>query len=298
MSTTNGLSADQKKMLGISAATLLLGGAAWAVASKIPKSGSSPEGQPGMDLATPTTPVGALPADIDVAGKTTDAMSFDEAFEAARNEVGVGGVFNWHGRWYNTFLKDEWTDLSLEQRVEFTEMVTQEELPFKPYHSAKSQTGSRIELAEQTKPTVIEGYVNGRRVIGIDDDNDGVIDTLVLDGEDGHTYRVVDETGDQGLDTVYKYDAIDGELVMIQRITPTVLSNDDFGQHLEHAMSREVVDSIVDTDAVDDQPVPPTDATLMQTTADEMDAETYAPEVDSMSDDTYVNNGNVQDMES
>ena len=117
------MTVNQKKALGISAATLLLGGTAWALLQRSwPRTWTWPGIEPG-----PAT--GVLPKDIDVAGKVTDNMSFKEAFAAARKEVGVGGVFGWHGHWYNTFEKDEWAGLSLEQRQEYAEMITGEKLP-------------------------------------------------------------------------------------------------------------------------------------------------------------------------
>ena len=147
-----------------------------------------------------------LPDDIDVAGKVTDEMSFEQAFAAARNEVGMGGVFGWHGHWYNTFEKDEWSSLSLEQRQEYTEMITGEKLPVQVYH--KPDTDSQTTPVKQiTEPTAIEGTLNGQRVIGLDYNHDGVIDVLVMEGEDGNIYRVADATGDDGLDTIYRYDA-------------------------------------------------------------------------------------------
>ncbi len=297
MPVSKGISADQKKMLGISVATLLLGGAAWAVAKNIPQTDPPTLNEPNPLPTPPLTPTSTLPADIDVAGKVTDTMPFGVAFEAARNEVGIGGVFNWHGRWYNTFRKDEWADLSLDQRAEYAQMITGEELPVKPYKPVSHQAEAAIEQPDSVKPTIIEGYLNGQRVMGLDSDNDGVIDALVMDGEDGHTYRVIDATGDQGLDTVYKYDALDGDWVKIEKIKPFVLSNDDFSQHLENSMSREVVESISEPDET--PIVPAADVTQMEATATEMDNEIESYEASSSPEnDTYVNNGDVYDMES
>lgn len=42
----------------------------------------------------------------------TDSMSFQEAFEVARREIGVGGLFEWHGHICNTYNPDEWNTLS------------------------------------------------------------------------------------------------------------------------------------------------------------------------------------------
>lgn len=46
----------------------------------------------------------------------SDDMSFSEAFAAARDQVGAGGLFEWHGQTYNTFYEDEWQDASADLR--------------------------------------------------------------------------------------------------------------------------------------------------------------------------------------
>ena len=59
---------------------------------------------------------GLMVAEID------QSMSFGEAFAAAREEVGPGGVFVWHGNVYSTHLEDEWNAMSPSERNEFTHM--------------------------------------------------------------------------------------------------------------------------------------------------------------------------------
>lgn len=56
---------------------------------------------------------------VQVAGSVNDNMSFTEAFNAARDEVGTGGVFEWHGNIYSTFTEDEWNGMSLAEREEY-----------------------------------------------------------------------------------------------------------------------------------------------------------------------------------
>lgn len=50
--------------------------------------------------------------EMDVATTVDDSMSFSEAFAAARNEVGPGGLFTWHGHTYGTYYADEWNAMS------------------------------------------------------------------------------------------------------------------------------------------------------------------------------------------
>lgn len=41
-----------------------------------------------------------------------DTMAFGEAFAHARNEIGAGGIFVWHGKLYGTYTREEWQGLS------------------------------------------------------------------------------------------------------------------------------------------------------------------------------------------
>ena len=52
-----------------------------------------------------------------------DDMSFREAFEAARAELGAGGVFRWHGNIYNTYTADEWDANTADEQDAFAEQV-------------------------------------------------------------------------------------------------------------------------------------------------------------------------------
>lgn len=57
---------------------------------------------------------------IRVATGVNDDMSFNQAFAAARAEVGPGGAFEWHGRIYGTYYGDEWNAMTPEQRAEYS----------------------------------------------------------------------------------------------------------------------------------------------------------------------------------
>lgn len=54
----------------------------------------------------------------------SDDMSFKEAFAAARDEVGPGGVFYWHGGIYGTYYKEEWDAMSAEEKAEFGDLAS------------------------------------------------------------------------------------------------------------------------------------------------------------------------------
>ena len=57
---------------------------------------------------------------------THDEMSFGDAFETARAEVGTGGVFRWHGNIYNTYTAEEWKAMEDSDKQAFAQRVSPE----------------------------------------------------------------------------------------------------------------------------------------------------------------------------
>ena len=65
----------------------------------------------------------AVPAgDVKVA-EVSDDMSFDEAFASARKQVGAGGVFEWRGKLYGTYYKNEWDAMSQADKDQYAANV-------------------------------------------------------------------------------------------------------------------------------------------------------------------------------
>jgi hypothetical protein len=50
-------------------------------------------------------------------------ISFGEAFQVARDQVGAGGWFVWNKKVYNTYYKEEWENLSFDARNEYAESL-------------------------------------------------------------------------------------------------------------------------------------------------------------------------------
>lgn len=53
-------------------------------------------------------------------GIVNDDMSFSQAFAAAREAMGPGGSFTWHGHVYGTYYRHEWNAMSPEEQHQFT----------------------------------------------------------------------------------------------------------------------------------------------------------------------------------
>lgn len=153
--------------------------------------------------------------------KFTDAyddMPFREAFNAARAELGAGGVFSWHGNIYNTYTADEWAAMSEDEHQEFAEQVAPEvsaedvdttdfaEVKQEPKPETETNTESDVELVAANEQeiesgdddvrvvgfgeitldngrnvTVQEMDYNGQRVAVIDVDQDGEADIAMSD---------------------------------------------------------------------------------------------------------------------
>lgn len=104
---------------------------------------------------------GSAPENLEVRAATgvTDQMSFAEAFAAARQETGPGGVFAWNGQVYGTFYKEEWERFTPAERSARYEQVSryvaenplsEPNAPTEPL--APDGQSARVTEVEHTKP--------------------------------------------------------------------------------------------------------------------------------------------------
>lgn len=116
-------------------------------------------------------------------------LSFGQAFQAAREAVGPGGVFHWHGGIYNTYRLEEWNAMSGTERQQFALQVRPEIKPGEENTGHKQNIVNNVVKPDPPKPEPI-------------DDRDGEVHFLgftnvKLEGhelEAGHMYaRVGDE---------------------------------------------------------------------------------------------------------
>ena len=63
-----------------------------------------------------------VPTSVEFSESVTDEMSFNQAFQMAREELGQGGFFTWRGQHYNTYSKEEWDSFSEGDKKEFFKM--------------------------------------------------------------------------------------------------------------------------------------------------------------------------------
>ena len=83
---------------------------------------------------------------IAVATGVTDDMSFNQAFAAARTEVGAGGAFEWRGNVYGTYYAEEWNNMSVAEKAEFNNHFAWNNLDTTDNASSHSTIDSTTEI--------------------------------------------------------------------------------------------------------------------------------------------------------
>ena len=104
----------KKVAIGSAAGILLGAGAIYAVSGEEKQDAASTASSPTADKQ---------PAKV---GEVSDDMSFTDAFNSARAQVGAGGVFHWHGGIYSTYTADEWDNMTADNREEYAQAVKPE----------------------------------------------------------------------------------------------------------------------------------------------------------------------------
>lgn len=153
--------------------------------------------------------------DVNVAHDVNDNMSFQDAFEAARAEVGPGGVFHWHGNTYSTYSESEWNSMSDAERAEFGQRVESEVQNDENLHPEQQQTVEThttvVEHHHHTvhhhddDPIVVKPEDPDVELIGVQDQvmEDGSVVTVGAATVNGHNVVVVDVDHDSEFDIAY-----------------------------------------------------------------------------------------------
>lgn len=141
------------------------------------------------DDADPTTQADAadkahtaVPAGNVKVAEVSDDMSFDEAFASARKQVGAGGVFEWRGKLYGTYYKNEWDNMSQADKDQYAANVFG--TPQAKVHRTNTQEVHQKDLPEEeggrhTTPKDLPEEEGGRHTTPKD-----------LPGEEGGRYNI------------------------------------------------------------------------------------------------------------
>lgn len=163
-----------------------------------------------------------------IATGVNDNMSFSQAFVAARAEVGAGGAFEWHGRVYGTYYKNEWDGMSAQERHDFEIAAIRGS-----HNEASANTGAAHadhSVVDETTDKYTHDGQNENvqhdmvQVDTVDDDDVRILGLESVQGEDGSQINIaaidingehamlVDIDNDQVMDVLVHDDNGDGQI--------------------------------------------------------------------------------------
>ena len=90
----------------------------------------------------------------------SDDLSFKEAFDLARSEVGAGGAFHWHGNTYSTYNESEWNAMSDADKAEYAELVRPEITPEEIGEAVTTEPAADVAEAAQPEQQSQEVHVH------------------------------------------------------------------------------------------------------------------------------------------
>lgn len=171
-----------------------------------------------------------------------DNMSFSKAFETARAEVGLGGVFHWHGGIYNTYTAAEWEAMSDADKDAFAQRIA----PEVEASAVSTPTDAQPEVVvvhhvhhvvvdeptpvSQDDDVRIVGVAEyeGHAVVGLDLDGDNSADVAVIDVDDNGELSdpdvVITREGDAA--TVGQLSGHDNDVYMASEDAPSGQDDD------------------------------------------------------------------------
>lgn len=195
--------------------------------------------------------------EIHEAHSVTDDMSFSEAFAAARNEVGPGGAFTWHGHVYGTYRADdpEWQEMSDEDRTEHSQAILSQVHP-SPYTPTENEPSIEPVSVDQPDVEPTASNESAQDQDGVDIHIVGVVQGQTEEGDivtagygnvEGHYAEFVDVDGDGEVDTVL-IDANDNQVLDEDEVIPVPDSGltveDMIVEAQVNAASQEVNDAL------------------------------------------------------
>lgn len=219
-----GLSSDQKKIIVSSALGLGTGGLAYGIsfAALNANSEDSPLEELHLQDLETTIPdnldsnIELIPARVSEANY--DDLPFGEAFANARAELGAGGVFVYKGEQYGTYYKEEWDELSEDQKDSYWESVEAADIDTSSYTIEETPVQAGTTEYDSVSLDLDEDGID--ESTGYDTNFDETVDLLTSDTNlDGETDMAVFDTDLDGnfdsaiIDTNFdrKYDVAAGD---------------------------------------------------------------------------------------
>lgn len=184
-------------------------------------------------------------SEVNISLAVSDDMSFEEAFSAAREDVGVGGFFNYNGESYSTFYKEEWEGMSLDNQNEFLLEVEDKSdvTNFVEYVSTDNQSidiDSKVEdfeIIEETTLELDEDLKTENDAFG----SDGFFDELEADTMGTPAVESISMENDDSFDSLTsENDSEDNQVQEDESMEVPSMEGDDFFADLDDSNEVEV----------------------------------------------------------
>lgn len=171
-----------------------------------------------------TTPV-VTDGHLSIAHSVNDSMSFDKAFRTAHDEVGPGGVFEWHGQLYGTYTAEEWHNLTAEERLAYNNHLR---VVGKPDYESNVSSHKGQQQEGQSEEVVVDNTIQGKT-----DEQEEEETSVEVIREPEHVPEHVPEVEVLGMTHIQSEDGQDitmgGMLVDGQDFYVLDIDNDNFG---------------------------------------------------------------------
>lgn len=201
-----------------------------------------------------------------------DADNFNDAFAQARAQVGPGGVFEYNGKIYATYVAEEWNEMSAQERADFQSKVFEtapsHHAPHSYSQAAESITAHNDVIQEAQPETTphnaemiaAEPADNEIRVLGVEtvQNEYGQIMNVAFVENNGDQAILIDVDNNGTIDFLFHDDNVDGKLQdsEIHDISDSGLTIDDLqlaqgaGQgEVYYASTDDMPDYINDADS-------------------------------------------------
>lgn len=135
-----------------------------------------------------------------IASGVNDSMSFNEAFAAARSEVGAGGCFVWHGNVYGTYYASEWNAMSSAQRDEFTSHTLGVDTSHSHATYAHHSTDAPTTATQTAQHTTSDEEDMAVEILGVEQvqHEDGSVSNIGAASINGQAVYFIDVDGEDG----------------------------------------------------------------------------------------------------
>lgn len=163
--------------------------------------------QEAVAATTDTEDKAPQPEGIGVAN-VSENLSFADAFNAARAQVGPGGVFTWHGQLYNTYTAEEWNAMSDEEHAQFAQEVSpmvrvnDVAMEHAPHHTVNAQHVHHAADTHEAADRDVQLHSKVETINASDVSDDGDVHVVGKASVDGHVALALDATGDGQADAI------------------------------------------------------------------------------------------------